>query len=234
MKLKKIASLALAGIMAVSMLAGCSNGENNNGGNSGDDNTVITPSTTPVVDAVNKGQDVTNDVKITFTADSKLDAALQKAVSVYGTDSTTAELKNAIYNMTGLKDVLAYQEEKFYQKAPELLFDGAFLNGKFEYGHSTYDPDHDLNGKVYTIFNVEEITSANALSEEAALNVVAEKADSLIAQLAKTSKEVQTGEKYYSYSYDGNISMVSVTAIDGTTNYYVAYVVNQTVTEKTL
>ena len=72
MKLKKIASLALAGIMAVSMLAGCSNGENNNGGNSGDDNTVITPSTTPVVDAVNKGQDVTNDVKITFTADSKL------------------------------------------------------------------------------------------------------------------------------------------------------------------
>ena len=228
MKLKKIASLALAGIMAVSMLAGCSNGENNNGGNSGDDNTVITPSTTPVVDAVNKGQDVTNDVKITFTADSKLDAALQKAVSVYGTDSTTTELANAIYRMTGLESVSAEKDKV----KPAYRDANGFCNGKLKYNDGgVYEK---LNGKVYTIFNVEEITSANALSEEAALNIVAEKADSLIAQLAKTSKEVKTGEKYYSYSYDGNISMVSVTAIDGTTNYYVAYVVNQTVTEKTL
>ena len=228
MKLKKIASLALAGIMAVSMLAGCSNNGNNNGNSNGDDNTVITPSTTPVVDAVNKGQDVTNDVKITFTADSKLDAALQKAVSVYGTDSTTTELANAIYHMTGLESVSA---EKDKVKAAYRDANG-FCNGQLKY--SDGDVYEKLNGKVYTIFNVEEITSANALSEEAALNIVAEKADSLIAQLAKTSKEVKTGEKYYSYSYDGNISMVSVTAIDGTTNYYVAYVVNQTVTEKTL
>ena len=228
MKLKKIASLALAGIMAVSMLAGCSNNGNNNGNSNGDDNTVITPSTTPVVDAANKGQDVTNDVKITFTADSKLDAALQKAVSVYGTDSTTTELANAIYHMTGLESVSA---EKDKVKAAQRDANG-FCNGQLKY--SDGDVYEKLNGKVYTIFNVEEITSANALSQEAALNTAAEKADSLIAQLAKTSKEVKTGEKYYSYSYDGNISMVSVTAIDGTTNYYVAYVVNQTVTEKTL
>ena len=34
MKLKKIASLALAGIMAVSMLAGCKDGGNSNSGSS--------------------------------------------------------------------------------------------------------------------------------------------------------------------------------------------------------
>ena len=34
MKLKKIASLALAGIMAVSMLAGCKDGNNGNSGSS--------------------------------------------------------------------------------------------------------------------------------------------------------------------------------------------------------
>ena len=228
MKLKKIASLALAGIMAVSMLAGCSNGENNNGGNSGDDNTVITPSTTPVVDAVNKGQDVTNDVKITFTADSKLDAALQKAVSVYGTDSKTDELKDAIYNMTGLKSVSA-EEDKVKSVYRD---ENGFCNEVLKYSDGgVYEK---LNGKVYTLFDVVEITSKDALSEEAALNIVAEKADKLIAALAKTSHEVKTGEKYYSYSYDGNVSMVSAKAIDGTTNYYVAYVVNQTVTEKTL
>ena len=60
-------------------------------------------------------------------------------------------------------------------------------------------------------------------------------------KLAKTSQQVyrageplKSGQKYYSYDYDGSISMVSVTNLDGTTSYYVAYVVNQTVTEKTL
>ena len=40
MKLKKIASLALAGIMAVSMLAGCSN-EGNTPDNNEEDNQVV-------------------------------------------------------------------------------------------------------------------------------------------------------------------------------------------------
>ena len=39
MKLKKIASLALAGIMAVSMLAGCKDGGNSNSGSSSSENT---------------------------------------------------------------------------------------------------------------------------------------------------------------------------------------------------
>ena len=51
MKLKKIASLALAGVMAVSMLAGCEGGKGNNNNNPDNGQPVIT--TTPVVDAVN-------------------------------------------------------------------------------------------------------------------------------------------------------------------------------------
>ena len=51
MKLKKIASLAMAGVMAVSMLAGCS------GTNVDDDNdVVVTPSASSIVTAVNNGQ----------------------------------------------------------------------------------------------------------------------------------------------------------------------------------
>ena len=42
MKLKKIASLALAGIMAVSMLAGCKDGGNGNSGSSSSENTNTT------------------------------------------------------------------------------------------------------------------------------------------------------------------------------------------------
>ena len=40
MKLKKIASLALAGIMAVSMLAGCKDGNGNSGSSSENTNTT--------------------------------------------------------------------------------------------------------------------------------------------------------------------------------------------------
>ena len=147
---------------------------------------------------------------------------------MYGTDSKTDELKDAIYNMTGLKSVSA-EEDKVKSVYRD---ENGFCNEVLKYSDGgVYEK---LNGKVYTLFDVVEITSKDALSEEAALNIVAEKADKLIAALAKTSHEVKTGEKYYSYSYDGNVSMVSAKAIDGTTNYYVAYVVNQTVTEKTL
>ena len=70
MKLKKIASLAMAGVMAVSMLAGCS------GTNVDDDNdVVVTPSASSIVTAVNNGQSAANAVKVEFTSDSELDAA---------------------------------------------------------------------------------------------------------------------------------------------------------------
>ena len=96
------------------------------------------------------------------------------------------------------------------------------------------DNDKDAKGKVYTLFAVTQFPAA--WTEEAVLNMVAEKADKMIAELDAHSdvEGLKAGEKYYTYGYDGNISMVSVKNLDGTTDYYVAYVVNQTVTESTL
>ena len=233
MKLKKIASLALAGVMAVSMLAGCKSGNSNNGGS--DNEGPVTPVTTPVVDAVNKGQTPGNDVKIVFTSNSSLDAALAKAVEVYGSDADCdKELLPQIAIKTGFEEKLANIKDD--TKYAAYITDG-FLNGELIYNNA-----NNLDGKVYTHFKVTEF---DALNDDAALNMVAEYANQEIAKLAKTSKQIYrvagasndpllTGQKYYSYDYDGSISMVSVTNLDGTTSYYVAYVVNQTVTEKTL
>ena len=230
MKLKKIASLALAGVMAVSMLAGCKSGNSNNGGS--DNEGPVTPVTTPVVDAVNKGQTPGNDVKIVFTSNSSLDAALAKAVEVYGSDADCdKELLPQIAIKTGFEEKLATGDTN-----AKYITNG-FLNGELIYTQAD-----DLDGKVYTHFKVTEF---DALNDDAALNIVAEYVNQEIAKLAKTSKQIYrvtgsgddpllTGQKYYSYDYDGSISMVSVTNLDGTTSYYVAYVVNQTVTEKTL
>ena len=53
MKLKKIASLMLAGVMAVSMLAGC-NTASNGGNNNDDGQNQTTPTNSKVVDYANQ------------------------------------------------------------------------------------------------------------------------------------------------------------------------------------
>ena len=235
MKLKKIASLALAGVMAVSMLAGCEGkGTNNNGGNSTTEEPVV--STTPVVDAVNKGQSASNAVKINFTTNASMDAALKKAVSVYGNDADETEVKDAINRITGLKSVGAHEGDKAITKKENCFQDGGwkgFLRGGLLYS-SVSGGDRDQKDKVWTVFGVEKIEGV--YTEEAALNKVAEGADKAIAQLDAHSDTTTTtaNKKYYTYSYDGSIGMVSVKTLDGTTDYYVAYVVNQTVSEATM
>ena len=227
MKLKKIASLMLAGVMAVSMLTACGSNGNAGNGNNGNENPDPTPATTSVVDAVNKGQSAANAVKIDFTVNSKLDNTLAKAVSVYGNDADDGEVMDAIARMTGLESVSAD-----YISAGWVDDDTGFLTDEV-IRTQAINEGKDAKGKVYTLFVVYQFP---AWTEEAALNMVAEAADEMIAELDAHSNvdTVKAGEKYYTYGYDGNISMVSVKNLDGTTDYYVAYVVNQTVTESTL
>lgn len=241
MKLKKIASLMLAGVMAVSMLTACGSNGNTGNGNNGNENPDPTPATTSVVDAVNKGQSAANAVKIDFTVNSELDNALAKAVSVYGNDAdedimgitntgvvVEREVAGAITRMTGLESVSAGTD----YDSRDWVDDNGFLTETVIRGQALRW-DKDAKGKVYTLFAVDQFS---AWTEEAALNMVAEAADERIAELDAHSDVdgLQAGDKYYTYGYDGNISMVSVKNLDGTTDYYVAYVVNQTVTESTL
>ena len=244
MKLKKIASLMLAGVMAVSMLTACGSNGNTGNGNNGNENPDPTPATTSVVDAVNKGQSAANAVKIDFTVNSELDNALAKAVSVYGNDAdeditnitntgvvVELEVANAITRMTGLESVSAKTGASGYI-SPNWVDDNGFLTETVDRAQAVQN-NKDAKGKVYTLFAVDQFS---AWTEEAALNMVAEAADEMIAELDAHSDVdgLQADDKYYTYGYDGNISMVSVKNLDGTTDYYVAYVVNQTVTESTL
>ena len=98
MKLKKIASLVLAGLMAVSMLAGC--GDNSSSNNNG---TVVEPgNSTIIVDAANDAQDPANKVKVTFTSDAKLLSALQDAIELKKGDF------DAIQKLTGANVVTQF------------------------------------------------------------------------------------------------------------------------------
>ena len=214
MKLKKIASLMLAGVMAVSMLAGCSN-KPNEGTGEGEGTGSVT--TSPVVSAVNDAQD-----KIDFTSDNSLTSALKKAVAEIGAAGTDADTKLEEYvaKTTGV----AYDEQ---------------LNGETRYD--------EKDGETKTIVKVVPVGSENAWTQDAVVVNVTNAIKKVVDGLADTTfvkydpeatilpgistdnGATKVGDKYNNYSYTGTVTdLVSVTSMDGTTNYYVAYTITQT------
>ena len=78
MKLKKIASLALAGIMAVSMLTACDTTSNNQ------PNVPEEPTANDVVSAVEAGiKSWNSDLEITVKSSDNMDAAIEKVFDTY-------------------------------------------------------------------------------------------------------------------------------------------------------
>ena len=231
MKLKKIASLMLAGIMAVSMLAGCS-GKTNGEEKPGDDPVVVPE--TGIVAAVNNGQNADNDVKIDFTSSSTLDALLASAVEAYGEEPDSGELYNRIIDLTGIKgnfDLISDGEHTYNGMTYGWLVAGAGHNNVFN------EAKDDADGDVVTILETKVVNSSQKLSEEMAMKALAEEIDEKVADLKATSYEKGTtkgGQKYCDYNYTGEVSMVKVVKADSTVNYCFAYTITQTTSVKTL
>ena len=101
MKLKKIASLMLAGIMAVSMLAACKSGSTNNG-NAGSSSSQ--PTTTGVVAAVESGikswnSDLEIDVKSSGTFNDAIDALFAKNFDGRINDGVIVRTMNWVFDV---------------------------------------------------------------------------------------------------------------------------------------
>lgn len=248
MKLKKIASVALAGVMAVSVLAGCGA---DNGANSGNTNTETT--STSIVDAVNNGQTATNLVKIDFTDDATLDNALKTAVEKLGLTATGDKTGNqsrgtvatAVTNMTGLTTVTPKTASQWTSMnltnvmTVNGVTSGELLAGAVKYDKHSDGTIGDQKDKTYTIYGVLEYDPAQYPTEESVLNSFAASMDSYIAKLAATSDDndlngkldaqITTGDTYYTYTYTANVSMASYTQTNGSVKYYIAYVINQDV-----
>ncbi|OUQ37931.1 hypothetical protein [Faecalibacterium sp. An122] len=94
MKLKKIVSLALAGILAVSMLTACDSKSNN--GNSGD----VPPESNAMAGIAATLTEKVDLDKIKFSASNELDNALISAIGNVGTGSIAA-----IYDANGMNSV---------------------------------------------------------------------------------------------------------------------------------
>ena len=212
MKLKKIASLMLAGVMAVSMLAGCNTASNdgNNGEGEGEGQVSTSNSATILHDAMN------GDARkmTTPAANVALDTALKNAVDTY-------------FQNTEYKDVLNFNKvEKVDGKMYEALV-------------SAMGAKKSINDELYAKKNNDKVTTAVLLyaveasvSDTYALEKVADEIQYSVAGLSETSKN---GEWSYTYTVSASIVTKTVTSsiLEGVTGgvKYIAVAVTQTPTK---
>ena len=207
MKLNKVMALALSGLMAVSMLAGCSSDPSNGDGG----NTEVTPPASTAVSVMNDSQGY-----VEFEANSDFDAALAAAAKKAKQD----EVKDATYTVVSAFNDSVYQElakklpvgEKMYGNIYDIYFTTTNV--------SSNDAENTRNILVYV--------KNEGLSEEAALKQIASQMD----KASNYPEIVSFNSKNYKATYTGNVSIVTVnTADNGDTAsaYYIAVSVTQTI-----
>ena len=216
MKLKKIASLMLAGIMAVSMLAACGEGTgNNNGGASSSEQTGSSSAATVLQDKLSG--DARRIVK-TAAANSNLDAALKNAVDTYFNYSD-------LYYSIAFDDVLFLKNDvcDTNNKINKAVVDA--MNAK-----DSVEKLVDTNDKTTVAVEVYAVNAS--VSDTEALEMLAAKISSYLASRPEKSADVGGSNYDYSYTISASIETREFDTV-GTVKYgvkYIAVAVTQNVT----
>ena len=230
MKLKKIASLALAGVMAVSMLAGCS--------------------TTSVDPDPNPGEDPGNVTTAGYSSlfEDTLSEYADLRISMSDSDELTTNLNTAIGNVNS---ALMTEFHKINMDTVDLLnyrFDNRAIDWMIEdlggnevvmsqreaFRALVPQPDElveddSLNKSVIMLFAVD-----NAVDEESAVKQIANNLDTDIRRLYNDNDS--THDKGYgvdhttlNYTYTGSVSVASKNWVDVTTvgMHFVAVQINR-------
>ena len=209
MKLKKIASLMLAGVMAVSMLAGCATTSNNGDGGEGEgEGQVSTSNSSSILHDAMMG-----DARkmTTPTASSALDTALKNTVDAY--------FQNTDYVDDIHFDHVGRVDGKMYDALV-----------------SAMSAKKSINPELYANANNDKVTTAVLLyaveasvSDTYALEKVADAIQYSVADLPETSAN---GEWNYTYTISASIVTKPVTSsiVEGVTGgvKYIAVAVTQT------
>ena len=227
MKLKKIASLALAGIMAVSMLAGCNEGNGNSGSSS--ENTNQNTGYSAVLESY-MPDDVKDMDYVTFQDNASdaaalqsatgyvtqrgLDVALNGAAHLTVTDAGTWSTDGHAEMMAALKDAYDVKDNDF--------------NLDISFGTPWQSGAHvNRNLKDAAIF-----AANGSIGVNEALDQIADMLDAYIAAMPENNADA-TGT--WSYNYVVSVSVVnkaltSYTTYNGSINY-IAVTVTRTATQ---
>ena len=209
MKLKKIASLALAGVMAVSMLAGCSGKGNNSGNNNG--NGVVTATGVNADTVVAALKDATTEA-VKVTASSELQNELETVVKYLGDSSFSIGNDNGVGErmmaaFTGVDYVgeFNFDDEDEYKKAQTVIFTAA----------TNIFVGNDVDDTV------SKLTIARSI--DFAIDGLEMKENSL-----NEGDAVEDGTDYYTFDYTAELAVVEVSDAAGRTTYVYACTVTCT------
>ena len=201
MKLNKMLALALSGVMAVSMLAGCSGAPSN--GEEGDkEQTVVTAGTATMMN------NFQNRVK--FDADADLDAYVAAAVKTVKSDV----LDDAPAGVTLITS------GKIYDAVDKAL------PGSYALSNKAISFSSACTKKADTTETVLYWVKAGNLTEAQVLTLVANNMN-----MAAYDEVCTDGTKDYTITYTGAASIVKATATSEAGDTYNAYVVAVSVTQ---
>ena len=212
MKLKKIASLALAGVMAVSMLAGCNTASNNN---DEPENPDAIPSTSNSATVLHDNMKGDARKMTTPAANADLDSALKQVVDTYFNNEDYLGVLTGSRVAQVKYDNIAVNLEKALNAKSDIAVGLNYL----------------LNNDKTTIA-VELYCVEASVSDTYALEQVADKIENDIAGLKDKSNN---GEYSYAYTVSASIVTKPVTSsiVEGITGgvKYIAVAVTQTPTK---
>ena len=204
MKLKKIASLMLAGVMAVSMLAGCS-------GNTIDDTQKpeepdVTPSTSADAEILVAAMTKESQNRVTAVANKDLDDALQAAVDKYFNDAFAANAGRVFdIAMTGKN---GHGDMRYTDLGKAVAVSMGHANDEIG------DLENKLTGEGKTAVAVETYAFNASVSDDEILEQVGRKIDQSVRNLPSSS-DVKVTDPYthvtYDYDYEVSTSIVTAT-----------------------
>ena len=209
MKLKKIASLMLAGVMAVSMLTACGGNTINNGGEDEGEGQISTSNSATILhDAMN------GDARkmTTPAANTALDAALKNAVDTYFQND----------GFSGVTTNVVAKEKETSKIADALI---SAMSAKTNISQDLADTKD--NDKVTTVVKLYAVNAS--VSDTYALEKVATVIENSVAGLKDKSSN---GEWNYTYTVSASIVTKPITSsmVEGITGgvKYIAVAVTQT------
>ena len=236
MKLKKIASLALAGVMAVSMLTAC------NGSASSEQPPVdpVEPVDTSFATSVNDLMSGAHKAVLTFDSDATLANVLEKVadkISSATLAASVAQNDGFVLNSDArdFRHLLGIGRDNSLTACVNLP--GTSVTSPFNEHVNPYSTDDHGAGWAKWNFFKNDVDSSSTvadlvvvpggLTEEGVAEVVAEYAEDLI-DYGRLPNDGTCNNKEYKYDYTGDIACVKITNLSGDG---VAYVVGFTVTQ---
>ena len=223
MKLKKIASLALAGIMAVSMLTACGDGAGSDGTTNDSSSEVVTSGTSSTF--YNELTKAARNAIKSAADDADLDAALAQAVKDYVSESEMQQIASQIIGGGNYVAVNEYVSVGGANTVAVKVADK--VDADLEIVNTLGSTSGNLNDKNMTAIDV--YRSYFGVSDQLILDDAASDLSSYIAALPTVSTDGK-----YEYSYVVSTSIASKTfEVAGTsvTVKYLAVQVDRTATK---